>query len=301
MKNFSIIFISIVLEAMPFIFLGSFISALIEVLVSEKLIAKFIPKNKIVAFLGAGFIGMLFPVCECAIVPITQKLIKKGVPNGIATTFMLATPIVNPIVLLSTYYAFYDKPSMIAIRGIFGFLAAVFIGIFIDITQKNKTIVRTTTFDTYGNCSCGCDIGYYTTSRLIGIIEHMRREFINILKYLMIGALISATFQSLIPIRYLVAIGGDSLYSIIIMMILAFVLSICSEADAFVAKTFLGQFTVGSVTAFLILGPMVDIKNVVMLSSAFKKKFVVELVIYIVLVTLFVGYVVNVLSGLGIV
>ncbi|OOV50636.1 hypothetical protein B1A67_13200, partial [Clostridium botulinum D/C] len=107
-KNFCTIFTSILLEAIPFILIGSFISSLIQVFVSEEFVTRIIPKNKFLGLLLASLIGIVFPVCECTIVPITKKLIKKGVPLGVAFTFMLSVPIVNPIVLMSTYWSYVN-------------------------------------------------------------------------------------------------------------------------------------------------------------------------------------------------
>lgn len=305
-QNFSTIFISIVLEAMPFIMLGAFISALIQVFVSEKFIEKIIPKNKILGFLGAALMGIIFPVCECAIVPITRRLMKKGVPVGTAITFMLAVPIVNPIVLMSTYYAFYDKPSMVLIRGGFGLLVAIIIGILMDFSEKENDlpIEREESYQGDYKCYCGCnEVNGLTSkhSKLRSVMEHTSKELLDISKYLIFGAVISSIFQVTVSKQFTSVIGQHPYYSILTMMALAFILSICSEADAFIARSFLGQFTTGSVAIFLILGPMIDIKNTLMLSGNFKSRLVIKLIIYIAAITFSVGCIINVLEIMGVV
>lgn len=305
MQNFSTIFISIVLEAMPFIMLGAFISALMQEFISEQFIKKIIPRNKFLGFLGAALMGIIFPVCECAIVPITKRLMKKGVPVGIAVTFMLAVPIVNPIVLMSTYYAFYDRPSMVLIRGGFGLLVAIIIGVLIDYSEKgNPPPIKQDSYESDYKCYCGCDYetgSSYNHSKLKGVLEHTSKELLAISKYLIFGAVISSIYQVTVSNQFTAAIGNHQYYSILTMMALAFILSICSEADAFIARTFLGQFTTGSVAAFLILGPMIDIKNTLMLSGNFKLRIVIKLIVYITAITFSVGCFINVLEMMGVI
>jgi uncharacterized membrane protein YraQ (UPF0718 family) len=304
-QNFSTIFISIILEAMPFILLGAFVSALIQVFVSEQLIEKIIPKNRFMAFFGAALIGIIFPVCECAIVPISRRLMKKGVPIGVAVTFMLAVPIVNPITLLSTYYAFYDKPSIVILRGGLGMLIAIIVGYLVDYVGNGKSMpIKQNNYESDSACYCGCDNQgalNHNHSKVRSVLEHTNKELLDISKYLIFGAILSAVFQTTVSKGYFASIGQDMYYSIFAMMTFAFILSICSEADAFIARTFLGQFTIGSVVAFLLLGPMIDIKNTIMLIGNFKLKLVIELIIYIVLIVFFVGCLINTASIMGVI
>lgn len=303
-QNFSTIFISIVLEAMPFIMLGAFIAALLQEFISEEVIVKIIPKNKFLGLFAAGLMGFVFPVCECAIVPITRRLIKKGVPINIAVTFMLAVPLVNPIVLLSTYYAFYNKPDIVLTRGVFGFLVAVIIGFLIGYIEDGKVVLKDSdySFDNKCNCGCGNEFGHNKNkSKITSVLDHTSDELYNIGKYLIVGALMSAGFQTFISRNSLMSVGQSTLLSIVILMVLAFVISICSSADAFIAKTFLGQFTLGAIIAFLILGPMIDLKNTLMLSGAFKKRFIAELIICTFFICFAIGCFVNFISALGVI
>ena len=306
LQNFSIILLSIILEALPFIMLGAFISALIQVFISEEMITRIIPKNTFWGLLGASLMGLIFPVCECAIIPIVRGLIKKGVPTSIAVTFMLAVPIVNPVVLTSTYYAFYDKPSMVLIRGGLGVMASIIIGFFIKLSSdKNESILKNNSEYNRDNCPCGCGLGQGIhrgkQSKVKLIIDHTNNEMFQIGKYLIFGAIISALFQAFIPRSYVSFLGEHQLYSVIAMMALAFILSLCSEADAFIARTFLSQFTIGSVSAFLILGPMLDIKNALMLFGSFKKSFVIKLIIFITLVCMLIGAWINFFVRIGVI
>jgi uncharacterized membrane protein YraQ (UPF0718 family) len=297
MKPFLIVFISIILEAMPFVLLGALVSACIQLFVSEELIERILPKKKWKGFIAAGLMGIIFPVCECAIIPITRRLIKKGIPTGMAMTFMLAVPIINPVVLLSTYYAFNDKTYMVAGRAGFGFLAAVVIGVLISISEEGKEpILKDKDVREEEQCTCGCQTikgSYYSPSHLTSILEHTSKEFLNIMQYLVLGAILSSVFQTYVNKDVMQFIGNNSYMAVPFMMILAFILSLCSEVDAFIARTFITQFSSGSILAFLIFGPMLDIKNALMLGGYFKTRFVVKVMVYTTLICGMIGFIAN--------
>lgn len=315
LEGFTIVFLSIILEAIPFVMIGSFISSIIKIFVSEKAIARIIPKSRFVGLVAASLMGFVFPVCECAIVPIMRRLIKKGVPIHIAVTFMLSVPIVNPVVLASTYYAFSGEAHMVFLRGFLGLTSAILIGHIVGIIQNNNPLKNNTSQDhircgcsdehnhhSHDICGCGHDhhsvIGKKDSilSKGINIIEHTGLELYNVGKFLIIGAFLSALMQTFISRSYILSIGEGKISSTIVMMVLAFVLSLCSEADAFIARTFVGQFTTGSIVGFLILGPMIDIKNTLMLSSSFKIKFVIKLITIISLVCFTMAMLVNIMG-----
>ena len=277
--DFASIFTSIVLEAIPFIILGSFISAIIQICISEEFLTKLIPRASILGYIGAALIGLIFPVCECAIVPITRRLMKKGLPVGVGVTFMLAVPIINPVVIMSTYYAFYDKQAMVVLRTVGGFVAAILIGIIVNALEENKHSIILETIENDNYCNCGCNASFENQSKFKAIFEHTNREFLDIIGYLVFGAFISSGFQVVASHGGFDFISDNKVLVIIFMMFLGFSLSLCSEADAFVGKSFLANYSFSGVAAFLILGPMLDIKNLMMLSGAFKKSFVFKLVI----------------------
>ncbi|MCJ7690196.1 MAG: permease, partial [Clostridiaceae bacterium] len=137
-NDFATIFLSIIIEGIPFILIGALASSIIQMFVSEETIARIIPKNKFLGVFIASLVGLVFPVCECAIVPISRRLIKKGVPLSIAVTFMLSVPIMNPVVLLSTHYAFMGMSYMVIARAMFGMIGAITIGIIIGILHKDS-------------------------------------------------------------------------------------------------------------------------------------------------------------------
>jgi uncharacterized membrane protein YraQ (UPF0718 family) len=278
--------------------IGAFVSSIIQVFVSEATIAKILPKNKFLGLLAASLVGIIFPLCECAIIPIARRLIKKGMPVYMAVTFMLAVPIVNPVVMLSTYYAFHNKPYMVFIRGGFGILIAISIGFFMGILEGKKSPVKNLTADYDMSCGCGYDhSGRSGKWKIYDIIQHANSELYDIGKLLILGACISAVFQTAVSREYILILGEHPVYSILAMMAFAFLLSLCSEADAFIGSTFLGQFTFGGISSFLLLGPMIDIKNTLMLTSSFKKSFVLKLMLLIFSACFAAGTIINALFG----
>lgn len=275
--DFASVFTSIVLEAIPFIIIGSLISAIIQTCISEKFISKIIPKASVLGYFGAALIGLVFPVCECAIVPVTRRLIKKGVPVGFGVTFMLAVPIINPVVIMSTYYAFYDKQVMVLIRIIGGFVSSILIGIIVNALENDKAHLIKDFIDNGSYCNCGCTSYIGNQNKIISIIEHTNREFLDIMGYLIFGAFISSIFQVVVSHGYINFISNNKIFGIIVMMSLGFFLSLCSEVDAFVGRSFLDNYAFSGVAAFLLLGPMLDLKNLIMIIGAFKKSFVIKL------------------------
>ncbi|MED4531711.1 permease [Metabacillus fastidiosus] len=269
------IFISILIEAIPFVLLGVFISGFIQMFITEEMIAKIIPKNRFLAVLLATIVGALFPACECGIVPIVRRLLLKGVPLHAGIAFMLTGPVINPLVLFSTYVAFGNKWDMMLYRGGLAMVVAFIVGIILSYQFKENQLIER-------NTSVHQHTGEGTFfQKLKGTCRHAVDEFFSVGKYLILGAFIASAAQIFIKTSTLLSIGQNDLSSSLVMMGLAFVLSLCSEADAFIASSFSSTFSLGSLIAFLVYGAMVDIKNTFMMLEAFKKRFVFILIVYI--------------------
>ena len=307
-QGFITIFLSILLEALPFIIIGTLVSSIIQIFISEETLAKIIPKNKLIGLLCAGSIGLIFPVCDCAIVPIVRRLIKKGIPLYIAITFMLSVPIINPVVLSSTYYAFSNNMNIVLLRGGLGMLAAMIIGSLIGMSENTKYILKQDKENNHHDCECG-HTHYHDHHKekrnlysiIFDIIEHTSIEIHDVGRFLILGAFLSAVMQSFVPRSYILTVGHNNVYSILVMILLAFILAVCSETDAFIAKTFVGQFTSGSIIAFLLFGPMIDIKNTLMLSSTFKFSFIIKFIFVIFSVCFLIGILINIFVMKGVV
>ncbi|WHY69593.1 permease [Neobacillus sp. SuZ13] len=266
------IFISIIIEAFPFIVVGAFISALIEVFVSENTLLRILPKNRYLSVVAASFMGVFFPGCECGIVPIVSRLIKKGLAPHAAISFMLSGPIINPIVLFATFIAFGDSWKMVGYRAGLAIGVSILVGLVLSFVIKENPLKENCELHTHDHSHQN------TKQKLMSVLNHTSDEFFSMGKYVVLGALIASTMQVYVPTRILTTLGGTHVTAVLVMMALAFILSICSAADAFVAASFRNFFPQTSVVSFLVFGNMVDIKNLLMMFGSFKAKFAVLLV-----------------------
>lgn len=278
LNKFSIVFSSIVIEALPFILIGAVLASFMQVYISNNIFNKIISKNKLLGSIQAGIIGVFLPVCECATVPITKGLLNKKVPLNVAITYMLAAPIVNPLVILSTYYAFDGNIKVVLLRVGVGFFIAVIAGLLmLCLSGENNIFIDNGEGELQGKCLCGCSEIDDNSSKPIRLLKHTSLEFYEIGKYFIVGATLASIFQTFVPRDIIFYFENSAVLSIIILMAFSFLISLCSEADAFVASTFMNRFSLGSITGFLIIGPMIDLKNTIMLFSIFKKFFVIKL------------------------
>lgn len=279
-------FISIVIEGIPFILLGSLVSSIIQVTLNEEKIEKFISDNSLFSCIVAAISGVFFPICDCGTIPIVRGLIKKNVPIAPAVTFMLASPIVNPISIMATLYAFPNNYILALYRVLVGMLIAITVGVIIQIlSQKSKNILKAE--DDIINCDCAlCEIQGKRENKLKVIITSMTEEFFKVGKFMIIGGFISSIIQNLFTVSGMHSFSNKPIIMILIMILVGFFLSICSTSDAFIAKGLVNEFPLYSVMGFLIVGPMLDIKNTIMLFANFKGKFVIKLMIVILVVSL---------------
>jgi uncharacterized membrane protein YraQ (UPF0718 family) len=278
-QTFNTMLISIVLEAVPFILLGVLVSSFMHVYISEKWLGRFLPKNPVLGILFACVLGILFPVCECGMIPVIRRLIAKGMSLYIGVVFMLVGPIVNPIVFAATYTAFRTRPEMLYARMGLALLVGIFIGLFIYFFVK-KDQVKHSSANLYASTTLEGSIQQHSHggNKLISTLEHAGSEFFEMGKYLMLGSILTAAIQTFIPRGDLVDIGQGSISSHLFMMGFAYVLSLCSTSDAFVASSFVNTFSFGSLLTFLVFGPMLDFKSMLMMLSVFKFRFVILLI-----------------------
>jgi uncharacterized membrane protein YraQ (UPF0718 family) len=292
MQSFKTMFISIILEAFPFILLGVLISSLLQMFVSEQTITRIIPKNPFLAILFACLIGIIFPICECGMIPIVRRLIKKGMPVYVAVVFILTGPIINPIVYAATFMAFRSRPEIAYSRMGLAFIVATVIGLVIYRYVKFNPVRASLEMIHDHNHEHSADQAHDHShehkngNKLFTLLGHASDEFFEMGKYLMFGSLITAVIQTFVARESLVSIGHDGLGSHVFMMGFAYILSLCSTSDAFVASSFVNTFTTGSLLTFLVFGPMLDFKGTLMLLSVFKTKFVLLLTGLIVITVL---------------
>lgn len=294
------VFLGIILQAVPFLLIGVLLSSAIQVFIPQRVIERRFPKSLVPGMLVAIIAGFCLPVCDCASIPIFRSLVKKGIPLPAAITFMTVTPVINPVVILSTYYAFSGNMAIVMTRICYGIIVSMIIGLIFAIRPPKGKVLAGGALDRL-MCSCGCYEDVESIATLRGkaglFFRHSQAEFFSVGKYLVIGTFIATAFQVMGTGVFTTAQNGKGLaVSILIMMVMAFVLSLCSSSDAVIARSFAGQFPLGAIMGFLVFGPMMDIKNVMMLSSGFSKRFIIRLLFTVFFVCFAVVFL---LTGLG--
>lgn len=285
-QSFRILFTSILLEALPFILLGVLFSALLQVFVSDAVIARLTPRNGAAGILFGSLLGLLLPLCECGMIPVVRRLIRKGMPAYIGIVYIFAGPIINPIVIVATYAAFRNQPLMVWSRLGLAFAVCVVLGVLLYRYMKTDPLKR----DAYSLAAANQGLtSIHEQGRkhpagsggLLGrfgaTLSHASDEFFDIGKYLIFGACLAALVQTSVDREVLTSLSSHSLTSNALMMGFAFLLSLCSTSDAFVASSFTGIFGPGALLAFLVFGPMIDLKSTFMLLSTFRTKVVLAI------------------------
>lgn len=309
-NTFVTVLLSIILEAAPFLLAGSLTSGLIHVFLNQHLLFRLTPRRPLLgAFLGATA-GLAFPVCECGVIPVTRRLYHKGLPLSPGIAFILAAPVINPIVIASTYAAFGWGPMLWYRLGL-SFVIASLIGFLFSFAAAEDILldeVRNTaklSEDAFAAAKStpvqihaaehvsvlpGCCVsplaGVSFKTRAYEALAVAGEDFLDMVRYLIAGAIFAAAMQTLIPQSALMRFNTNVVLSVLTMMLLAFLLSVCSTADAFLALAFLNSFTPPAVLAFLVFGPMVDIKSMLMLLRIFRGRSVFYLILLAGMMTL---------------
>jgi uncharacterized membrane protein YraQ (UPF0718 family) len=282
LPDFSYAFLSVLLEGLPFILLGTLLSGIIDQFLPSHLMTRLLPRNAFSAVCLGGLLGLVFPMCECGIVPVIRRLIAKGLPVSSAIAYMLAAPIVNPITALSTYAAFRGQGAaeFTILRLGLGFFVAVLGGLAvlnlpIGAVLK-KSILESVTL-------CGPSGAHATSAqpfhrRLIRAMESGVQDFLDVMVYFIIGVGVASVFSTAVNQEVFLPLSMDDRLAIPAMMTIAGVLSLCSSSDAFIAATFVA-FPAVAKLAFLVFGPMMDLKLAFIYSAIFTRRFVAALAI----------------------
>jgi uncharacterized membrane protein YraQ (UPF0718 family) len=273
-------FVSIVLEAIPFMMVGALVGGVIEVFVSREWLTARLEGRGRVAVFGAAALGCVFPVCECAVVPVVRRLLRKGVPFPAAVAYLLAAPIVNPIVAASTLVAYKYDWRFVAVRMGGGYVIAVSIALLVGRLFPGDRAVRGE--GGLDECCPHCHDDAPSTlwGRLVAAVGHGSDDFFAVAGFLVVGAFIAAFARTLINVSDTFRVLTDTPWlAILLMMGMAVALNLCSEADAFIAASFRGVLSPAAQMAFLLLGPILDVKLVLMQLSIFRKRAVLVLVV----------------------
>jgi uncharacterized membrane protein YraQ (UPF0718 family) len=233
-----VVFVSIFLQSQPFVLLGVFASALVQRYLSAERLARWLPRGRLSLVLLASGFGFVAPVCDCGVIPLARRLGAKGLPLSAATTFILAAPVVNPVLMAEAPPLFVPGPAIPA-----------------------------------------GSVETRAARALADIVEHAAIEYFDIALFIVLGALFTAVTQTFVPRGDLVALGSSRIGSVAVLMPLATLLSICSEADAFVARAFAATFSTGALLAFMTIGQIVDLRNGVLLFRTLPGRLVALIVV----------------------
>lgn len=300
----------LLLQAVPFTLIGVLVSAAVETFVTAQFVEKHMPKSTSDGFLVAIAAGFCMPVCDCVIVPTFSRLIAKKLPLPAAVTFLCAVPVVNPVSVLATWYAFSDAPAVVVIRVALGIVIALLAGIsFVIFPQKSQILkqnfILRQNLEGASGLSCGCkDACSHNEDtcdskdacencpesskhlsfglKLLDYFHHVYEDFVHLMPIILFGTIVASVIRAWL--------GNDPasrlnttfvLISIPMMMLIAYASSLCSSSDAVIARSLAASLPISSVIAFLIFGPMLDIKNTLMLLSDCKAKFVLRITLTI--------------------
>jgi uncharacterized membrane protein YraQ (UPF0718 family) len=260
LATWTTVFVAVVTQAMPFLVFGVVLSAVIAVFVPPSFFARVLPKRPVLAVPAASAAGVVLPGCECASVPVAGALVRRGVTPAAALAFLLAAPAINPIVLTATAVAFPGNPEMVVARFLASLVAACTMG-WLWLRLGRADWMRPPARPSFE--------GQGRAAAFWGSVRH---DVIHAGGYLVVGAMAAATLKAVVPAQWLQAVADNPVVSVLALAVLAVLLSICSEADAFVAAS-LSQFSLTARLAFLVVGPMVDLKLFAMQAGTFGRGF----------------------------
>jgi uncharacterized protein len=259
------VFTAVVVQGVPFLLLGTLVSAAIGAFVPERVFSRLLPRNPALAVPVAGAAGVVLPGCECASVPVADSLMRRGVAPAAALAFLLSAPAINPVVLVATSVAFPGSPEMVAGRLVASLATAVVMGwLWVRFGREEWLPRRVRTTRTSKALSGGGRWGEFRAG--------LQHDFLHAGGFLVVGAAAAAMFSIVVPRSVLDVFTGSPWLSVLLLAVLAVVLCVCSEADAFVAASLSG-FSPTARLAFMVVGPMVDLKLIALQTGTFGRAF----------------------------
>jgi len=285
--------ISVLIESLPFVALGVVLSIVVQVWVPPGVIERWLPRAAWARRAVLSLLGMLVPVCECGNVPFARGLLMRGFTVPETMTFLIAAPIVNPIVIITTHQAFGFSDGILIARLLGGYAIANLIG-WLYSRHPSPDALLTDRFR--ATCELALETGHLSSGRWRRSIAQFAVELRAVMPALIIGSALAGAVQVLVPREALIAIGSNPALSIVAMMTLALVVSICSNVDAFFALSFASTFTPGSIVAFLLVGPIVDVKMIALLRTTFTWRALGGVVVIVLLAAFAIGTAVNLVA-----
>ncbi|MGD0621085.1 MAG: permease [Thermacetogeniaceae bacterium] len=282
--------LGIILQALPFILIGVLAASLIRFAISEELIARLHPAAGMRAVLAGALLGLIFPVCDCGVLPVARGLLRKGVSMHTVLAYLLTAPVINPVVIMATALAFQWRWNLVIVR-----LAGTF-AVGATIAYLAGYLFDSRDFTGHGaherhHLEETADAG----ATLHQIFLHAGNEFFEVGRYLFISAFLAAGIQIWAPKGALLTVAGVPLLAPVATMILAIAMSLCSEADAFVARSLANQFPLGSIMAFMVIGQIMDMRNIML----FTRNFRLSLFLFIAILSLGLTYLLSLSIDLG--
>lgn len=289
MQDLLTLSISVIIESLPFVLLGIVLSIVVQVWLPDRYIMRILPRNPVLRRAVISFLGMFLPVCECGNLPLARGLIVKGFTVSESMTFLLAAPILNPITIITTSQAFGLDNGILAARLVGGFVIANLVGWLFSKHPAQQGLLT----DRFAAECRVPEPHEHRQTRWQKSVELFTHETGIIMPALFIGSLVAGVVQVLVPRAVLLSLGGNPVWSILAMMALAFVISVCSNVDSFFILPFASTFMPGSIAVFLIFGPIVDIKMLTLMRTTFTTKVLVRMTIVVALVSALIGLVIN--------
>ena len=292
----------LLLQAIPFTLIGVLVSAAVETWVTADFIEKHAPKSTANGFLAAILAGVCVPVCDCVVVPTFSRLVARKLPLPCAVTFLCAVPVVNPVSVLATWYAFADVPAVVVMRVALGVGIALLVGFSFVIFPTKSQILRNenllkNNFKSKCSCELKCDCNNVTQSTKVAqqnskkssicaqiklYIKHIHEDFLKLLPIIVCGTIVASVIRAWLGADPASRIQANNiLIAIPAMMAIAYFSSLCSSSDAVIARSLAASLPMSSVLVFLLFGPMLDLKNTLMLISDCRGKFVLRLTLTI--------------------
>ena len=279
LPDFAYSFLSVVLEGVPFILAGVLLSGLIDAFLPPRVLARLLPSNPAAGILIGGALGAVLPMCECGIVVVIRRLLQKGLPLPTAVAYMLAAPVVNPIVALSTFAAFRGQGALEMTLWRMGLAFGVATVVALIVLMLSRTFVLRPFLAGHEHSA---EMAVPAGGRAAAAVRASVGDFLDVTLYFILGVAVATFFNTAVNQQVILPLAENLPLAVAGMMGLASLLSLCSTSDAFIAATFTA-FPAAAKLAFLVFGPVVDLKLVFIYGLVFRRRFIVVLVLLLAL------------------
>ncbi len=277
--------LSVMIEALPFVMLGICIAIVVQVWLPAERLLTYLPQQPLLRRACLSLLGIALPVCECGNIPLARGLLAKGLTPSESLVFLLAAPVLNPVTIITTQQAFASDMTILWARVLGGFAIANLVGWVY--ARRPAEELLTNTF------VASCQADHVQQSKQVASLAIFRREVQAMLPALVVGAGLAGLVQVLVSREVLVSLGSQPVWSVIAMVALAFIVSICSNVDAFFALAFRQTFMTGALVSFLTFGPMIDIKMLSLLRTTYQPSVLLQVSAIVGLASITLGLVVN--------